>query len=210
MEIPGKALLVFSGSSAPRRLSSLFTTVAVVACLVTGTISPLWSQSTRGTITGVVRDTSGAVIPGVSVTITEEETGNSLSVKSQEDGVYTAPQILPGTYRVSAQTQGFKRLVVSGLKVNVDTTLTQDMILEIGVTRESVEVAWQTSLVAFPVYLVIRRYDHALLAFAVILVTSVILKFTWYDHLKTIEIESAEPRPVPPPLVPAEQLMRST
>lgn len=53
-----------------------------------------------------------------------------------------------------------------------------------------VGIAWQTSLVAFPVYLVIRRLDHALVALAVILVTSAILKFTWYDHLKTIETES--------------------
>jgi len=54
-----------------------------------------------------------------------------------------------------------------------------------------VGIAWQTSLVAFPVYVVIRRYDIAAYAFAVIAVTSAILKFTWYDHLKKMEIEPA-------------------
>jgi Na+/proline symporter len=51
-------------------------------------------------------------------------------------------------------------------------------------------IAWQTSLVAFPVYVVVRRLDHALVALAVVLATSVILKFTWYDHLKKVEMES--------------------
>jgi Na+/proline symporter len=56
-----------------------------------------------------------------------------------------------------------------------------------------VGIAWQTSLVAFPVYIVIRRYDLAAAAGAVILVTSAVLKFSWYDHLKEMELESAAP-----------------
>lgn len=64
-----------------------------------------------------------------------------------------------------------------------------------------VGIAWQTSLVAFPVYLVIRRYEHALIALLVIAITSVILKFTWYDHLKKMEAEIV--RPERPPLAPA-------
>ena len=60
-----------------------------------------------------------------------------------------------------------------------------------------VGIAWQTSLVAFPVFVVIRRYDHAAVAFAIILLTSAILKFTWYDHLKKMEIESAPTRLAP-------------
>ncbi|HTQ58547.1 MAG TPA: sodium:solute symporter family protein [Bryobacteraceae bacterium] len=53
-----------------------------------------------------------------------------------------------------------------------------------------VGIAWQTSLVAFPVYIVIRRYTVGLYALAIVVVTSVILKFTWYDHLKKMEIEA--------------------
>jgi Na+/proline symporter len=52
-----------------------------------------------------------------------------------------------------------------------------------------VGIAWQTSLVAFPVYIVIRRYDISAYAMVVVAVTSTILKFTWYDHLKKMEIE---------------------
>jgi len=57
-----------------------------------------------------------------------------------------------------------------------------------------VGIAWQTSLVAFPVYLVIRRYEISATAFAVAVLTSVILKFTWYDHLKKVEQMEAAPR----------------
>lgn len=64
-----------------------------------------------------------------------------------------------------------------------------------------VGIGWQTSLVAFPVYLVIRRYDLALIASVVIAVTSATLRFTWYDHLKKMEAESAHPEQ--PPLAPA-------
>lgn len=54
-----------------------------------------------------------------------------------------------------------------------------------------VGIAWQTSLIAFPVYIVIRRYEIAGWAIAVVVLTSIILKFTWYDHLKNMEIEPA-------------------
>lgn len=54
----------------------------------------------------------------------------------------------------------------------------------------AVGIAWQTSLVAFPVYIVIRRYNLAELAFGVVLATSAILKFTWYDHLRAMESEA--------------------
>jgi hypothetical protein len=55
-----------------------------------------------------------------------------------------------------------------------------------------VGICWQTSLVVFPVCLVIRRFDKALLALAVVAATSLVLKFTWYDHLERREVE-AEP-----------------
>jgi len=54
-----------------------------------------------------------------------------------------------------------------------------------------VGIAWQTSLVAFPVYIVIRRYEVSAYALAVVAVTSIILKFTWYNHLKKMELEPA-------------------
>jgi hypothetical protein len=63
-----------------------------------------------------------------------------------------------------------------------------------------VGIVWQTSLIAFPVYIVIRRYEIASYAVAIAVITSIILKFTWYDHLKKMEIE---PAPAAPMALPA-------
>jgi Na+/proline symporter len=62
-----------------------------------------------------------------------------------------------------------------------------------------VGIAWQTSLVAFPVYIVIRRLHTAAIAFGIVLVTSAILKFTWYDHLRQLEIDVPLVPPLPEP-----------
>jgi hypothetical protein len=56
-----------------------------------------------------------------------------------------------------------------------------------------VGIAWQTSLIALPIYVVIRKHDMAMLALAVIVGTSAILKFTWYDHLKRMYAETPAP-----------------
>jgi hypothetical protein len=54
-----------------------------------------------------------------------------------------------------------------------------------------VGIVWQTSLIAFPVYIVIRRYEVAAWAIAVVAVTSITLKFTWYNHLRKMEFDPA-------------------
>lgn len=105
------------------------------------------AQFTRGAITGVVKDSSGAVVPGADMAVAEERTGSSISVRSLGDGVYLAPQLLPGTYRITVQMQGFKSVTLSGLTLNAGATLTQDLVLEVGATTESVKVSAQTSLV---------------------------------------------------------------
>jgi hypothetical protein len=107
----------------------------------------LWSQVAAGTITGVVKDTTGAVIPGASVTVTEQQTGTAVTVKSQHDGAFLAPNLTPADYRLAAEVAGFKRMVIDGLKVNVGSVLTQDLVMEVGGTTESVQVTGRTSLV---------------------------------------------------------------
>ena len=62
-----------------------------------------------------------------------------------------------------------------------------------------VGIAWQTSLIALPIYVVIRKHDMAMLALGVILATSAILKFTWYDHLKRMYTETPAPVGLPRP-----------
>src|SRR5204862_8085980 len=99
------------------------------------------AQVAVGAITGTVRDSSGAVIPGAQVKVISESTNIDQTVTAQHNGVYLAPQLPPGEYRISIVASGFKRLEIAGLKVDVGTTLTQDAALEVGGVTESVSVA---------------------------------------------------------------------
>ena len=108
----------------------------------------VWAQAgSTGAITGTVKDPTGAVIPNANVTVVEEQTGTATAVKTQADGTFFVPSLLPATYRVTVESAGFKRMVIDRLKVNVETTLTQDVVLEVGAAAESIEVLGRSSLV---------------------------------------------------------------
>ncbi|MEK7407825.1 MAG: carboxypeptidase regulatory-like domain-containing protein [Acidobacteriota bacterium] len=110
---------------------------------------PAWllAQGSRGSISGTIKDGSGAVVPGVIITVTNEATGSGLKAESAADGAYLAPQLIPGDYTVSAQAAGFKRTEVKGVKVDVGTAVTQDVTLEVGEITQSVEVRDKSFLV---------------------------------------------------------------
>ena len=88
---------------------ALFVICAVV-CVFSG-----YAQVTTGTISGTVKDSTGAVLPGVQVVILNEDTGLSRTVLSDERGHYSAPQLSLGNYRVSASLEGFNTEARSGL-----------------------------------------------------------------------------------------------
>ena len=101
----------------------------------------LFAQSERGTISGTVRDTSGAVIPGAAITITNTATNQVISSTSNDVGEYTAAEVGVGTYNVRAEKQGFRPQELRGLTVNAATTVRADMNLQVGESRQVVEVA---------------------------------------------------------------------
>src|SRR5579864_9193419 len=70
-----------------------------------------WAQGNRGSITGTVMDTTGAVVPSVSITATDRSRGVKYPVISTGAGVYTIPGLEIGRYRVEAQKEGFKTFV---------------------------------------------------------------------------------------------------
>src|SRR5207244_1175796 len=72
-------------------------------------------QDPRGTITGVVTDSSQAPVPDVEVRATNPETGVTATAKSNSAGNYNIPFLLPGTYRISADVPGFKHFVRDGI-----------------------------------------------------------------------------------------------
>jgi hypothetical protein len=107
--------------------------------------APLFAQ--LGSITGTVKDPSGAVIPGAKVRAVNLATGVAEDVETQANGTYLTPPIAPGNYRVSATATGFKQAEIGGLKVDVNTTLTQDIVMEVGLVTETVKVDGQSTLV---------------------------------------------------------------
>ena len=82
---------------------------AVVLSLMLVTPALAQSQAANGSIEGTVLDSSGAVLPGVTVTVTSTDTGASRSLVTNERGIYRAPLLPLGTYTVVAELQGFKK-----------------------------------------------------------------------------------------------------
>src|SRR5919108_667022 len=99
------------------------------------------SQALFGTISGTVTDSSGAVVPGATVSVRNVETGVTKTVTSNEVGVYTATNLVPGQYLVEASLSGFKTAVVSAITLEVNANLKVDVALEVGAATELVNVA---------------------------------------------------------------------
>jgi Carboxypeptidase regulatory-like domain len=96
-------------------------------------------------ITGSITDPTGAVVPGVKVTLQNPQTGATYETTSNDAGSYTLNQIKAGPgYRIEFTREGFKAAVVSGLYLNVNATRTQNVQLSLGETRETVEVSAAT------------------------------------------------------------------
>jgi hypothetical protein len=98
-------------------------------------------QSGRGTINGIVRDATGAVVPGAEVTITSQAMGTSQTTITTETGFYRVPYLSPGTYSVSASLPGFKTAVRENVPLMLAQTLTIDLVLDVGEVTETVTVS---------------------------------------------------------------------
>src|SRR4051812_27491710 len=101
------------------------------------------SQAANGAIEGTVSDSSGGVLPGVTVTLTNTDTGTERTVISNDKGLYRAPLLPLGSYRVVAELQGFKRFEQTGIKLSVGETATVNVTLSIGAVSETITVSSQ-------------------------------------------------------------------
>ena len=101
---------------------------------------PVVAQSERGAITGRITDNTGSILPDATITLRNEATGVQQTTKSNNDGVYTFPSLNPGSYTLTVNRTGFKRLERIHTVVDVNATNQQDAALEIGETSEVVEV----------------------------------------------------------------------
>ena len=108
--------------------------------------SPVSAQSTFGSISGTVSDSSGSAIPGAQVTVTSLATAATQSVTTGGDGLYSFVNLNPGDYRMDVQKDGFKHFRREPVTVQVQQAVRIDPALEIGAVTQTVEVTGETPL----------------------------------------------------------------
>lgn len=118
------------------------TTALLVSCATAITAA----QTNTGEITGVVRDSQGAVLPGATVVAEHQEGGTRVGRLTDERGRYVLPSLRLGTYIISAELTGFRRFVRSGVIVQLGQTLVLDFSLDVGGLTEEVRVTADAAL----------------------------------------------------------------
>src|ERR1700678_351906 len=101
---------------------------------------PIWGQIDRGTIQGLVKDPSGAVVPGAKVHIVRIETGSVVELTTDGAGLYTAPNLPAAIYRVEVEKPGFEKFVRQPVEVRPRVESTIDVALQTGSVNETVNV----------------------------------------------------------------------
>lgn len=119
--------------------------LAIVSCVFAG-VATSYAQVTTATLYGVVRDPSGSILPGATVTLTHEETGVTRTTVTNESGEFGATALPVGAYTVKIELQGFKAHVVQGLQLVAGQTARQSYELQLGRLEESVTVAAEAPL----------------------------------------------------------------
>jgi hypothetical protein len=112
----------------------------LVSCLVVFLAATANAQTIAGQIAGTIRDSSGAILPGVSVTITNPETGFTRTEVTGPAGAYRVTNLPIGTYTVTAGLDGFRRSEKTGVEVGADARLTVDFALSVGGLTETIDV----------------------------------------------------------------------
>ena len=112
-----------------------------IAALAIASLSPILTcQTSNATLTGIVKDATGAVIPNATITTTNTQNGSVKSAQSDAEGRYTILSLLPGIYNVQASASGFAPSIVNNHEFLVGTTPTLDFVLQISGTNVTVQV----------------------------------------------------------------------
>src|SRR5216110_1678487 len=101
---------------------------------------------TEGAISGTVTDSSGAAVPGATVTVTNTATSGTRNTTTNAEGLYTFPAVPPGSYELKVELQGFKTVEIRSFKVDVQQTVREDVRLQVGALGETVNVVGQSTL----------------------------------------------------------------
>src|SRR6188474_2318571 len=127
-------------------MQRLLRDLAVGVSIVLLTSALAWAQATAE-LNGRVTDESGAVLPGVTVTATQTDTGFTRSAVTDGNGAYVMPNLPTGPYRLEVMLQGFRTYVQTGIVLQVAATPTINAVLAVGSLEETVSVEAATPLV---------------------------------------------------------------
>src|SRR3954447_16577576 len=123
-------------------------TLLVPACLLAlAGVHLALAQSTTGTISGNVADSSGAAVANAKITATEVSTNTARSVQSATDGSYQILFLPIGTYKVDVNAPGFKKFEQTGIVLDVNRNARVDAALQVGAVSETVEVSADAAMV---------------------------------------------------------------
>src|SRR5437867_2872277 len=125
----------------PIRLAAAVLTISALAA------APSPAQTIRGTMTGTVTDSTGGVVPGATVTVTNAATGITSFGVSNTQGSYTLPLLSPGAYQVVVELPGFKKYVRNGIVIEIAQTTRLDVALQVGTVSEEIQVVGEAPLV---------------------------------------------------------------
>ena len=120
--------------------------VLVLLCLFT-TCPLTLAQVTNASLTGVVTDANGSVLPGAQIRVQNTDTNATQTTETNASGVYTVAPLNPGPYKVSAEKQGFNKMVQTGITLTVGQAATLNIALKVGDVKEVVTVTADAELI---------------------------------------------------------------
>ncbi len=129
------------------KLHLIYRAILLLTVFATFGISTLSAQNVVGGVRGLIQDPGGAIIAGANVTLTNQGTNVSRSTVSNAQGEYVFSQVEPGTYSISVEAQGFKKLQRPGVIVSTQEFLTIDLKMEIGEVSQSISVTTEVPLI---------------------------------------------------------------
>lgn len=120
-----------------RRLAVM---VVLSVCLLSSFSRSILGQSNSSVVDGIVQDATGAAIPECQVSLVNSETSGKSTTTTDDAGVYVFPSVMPGVYSLTVSKPGFKSYSVADFRVTVSQRTTQNAMLQIGATSDSVVV----------------------------------------------------------------------
>src|SRR5258705_3806237 len=122
--------------------------IAALLFALISVAAPATAQTTNGVISGIISDAQGGVLPGVTVTARNAETGLMRTVVTEGDGRFRLAALPPGRYEVKAELQGFGAVTVPDITVQIGTEVNRNITMQVQRLNESVTVTGEAPIVA--------------------------------------------------------------